>query len=485
MAETYKNKNLLAKLIAWIIDRLERVIFFGFKFTFPKKFLSPLGFSGMLTFSTFVVLGLTGAVLMLFYEPGTETAFNSVKYINDEIPFGFHLRNIHYHASNAMVFLAVLHLYYQYFSGRYKIRNEIIWVTGLILGVVTVLEAFSGYDLIFNDRAELAVSIGVGLTVFSPVIGPELAQFIWGSGFSDFILRLYALHVFTVPLIMVVLMFFHFPRFMVFDIPMLTAITGSIMITGGIFPIEMGVKFDPNFPPGITVPEWYLTGLYAFIRTGFDKFVTGGLLPALIILMFLAVPFIDTGRKFSWKDRPFFTAMGLASIAQVLVSTVWGFYVDPDPTKETVLRLYIDPIPLYSIMLLGVLVSFAITYGFLRAKATFGSKKKTFTRPKPITLTAGWTMTILAALIGVEVALNGMAYIAYTNGLLNLALFEIGMIFMAFALIFHVYRAYNPANEKSEPQTAPKPVPATAPAVKPVPTPTVNAAETRSGPPEA
>ena len=234
MAETYKNKNLLAKLIALIIDRLERVIFFGFKFTFPKKFLSPLGFSGMLTFSTFVVLGLTGAVLMLFYEPGTETAFNSVKYINDEIPFGFHLRNIHYHASNAMVFLAVLHLYYQYFSGRYKIRNEIIWVTGLILGVVTVLEAFSGYDLIFNDRAELAVSIGVGLTVFSPVIGPELAQFIWGSGFSDFILRLYALHVFTVPLIMVVLMFFHFPRFMVFDIPMLTAITGSIMITGGI-----------------------------------------------------------------------------------------------------------------------------------------------------------------------------------------------------------------------------------------------------------
>ncbi|MEE8186749.1 MAG: cytochrome b N-terminal domain-containing protein [Nitrososphaerales archaeon] len=473
MAEKYKDKNLILKLTLWIIDRLERTVFLGFRFTFPRKFLSPMGFSGMLTFSTFVVLGITGAVLMLFYQPGIEGAFDSVRLIEEEIPLGFAIRNIHYHASNAMVFLAVLHLYYQYFSGRYKIRNEIIWVTGLILGVVTVLEAFSGYDLIFNDRAELAISIGVGLTVFSPVIGPQLAAFIWGSGFSDFLLRLYALHVFTIPLVMAVLMFFHFPRFLVFDIPLLTATTGIIMLTGGIFPVDLGVKFDPNVPPGLTVPEWYLTGLYAFIRTGFDKFVTGGLLPALLILMFLVVPFIDTGRKFSWKDRPFFTALGLGSIAQILVATVWGFYINPDPTLPTVERLLVDPVPLFSIMLVGLLISFAITYGFLKARVVFGSKKRTFTKPVPISLSSRWTATIIAALLGTQVLLNVLAIQALNNGLLNLALFEVGAVFLVFAAVFHVYRAAKPELPKTKPQELPKPTPVATKTPPPAPAPVI------------
>ena len=164
------NKNPIIKLWDWIVKRLERTIFLGIKLTFPQKFLSPMGYSGMLTFAIFMVLGLTGAVLMLFYVPTIDGAWNSVQYIDHEIPYGFLIRNIHYHASNAMVFLAVLHLYYQYFSGRYKIRNEIIWVTGVVLGVITILEAFSGYDLIFNDRAELAISIGVGLTVSNNIM---------------------------------------------------------------------------------------------------------------------------------------------------------------------------------------------------------------------------------------------------------------------------------------------------------------------------
>jgi quinol-cytochrome oxidoreductase complex cytochrome b subunit len=53
-----------------------------------------------------------------------------------------------------MVLLALLHLSYQLFSGRYKLKNELIWVTGVIFGLVTILEAYSGYDLIVNVRAQ-------------------------------------------------------------------------------------------------------------------------------------------------------------------------------------------------------------------------------------------------------------------------------------------------------------------------------------------
>src|SRR5213594_4883968 len=203
---------------------VERTLFMGMKFTFPGRFVSPLGFLGMLTFVLFIILGITGALLMLWYEPILTRAWNSVKEINNTIPYGFHMRNIHYHASNAMVLLALLHMYYQYFSGRYKIRNEILWVTGVILGTVTILEAFTGYDIIFSERAELAISIAASLTNSMPVVGPTIRDAMFGSGFFDFILRFYTLHVFVLPIVMLGLMAVHMPRFLVFDVPMVIAI---------------------------------------------------------------------------------------------------------------------------------------------------------------------------------------------------------------------------------------------------------------------
>ena len=95
-------------------------------------------------------------------------------------------------------------------------------------------------------------------------LGRRLRDAALGSGFSDFVLRFYAQHVFLLPIVMLGLMAVHFPRFLVFDVPMVMAIGGAILITGGVFPIDMGFKFEPTVPPGVTVPEWYLTGIYAF-----------------------------------------------------------------------------------------------------------------------------------------------------------------------------------------------------------------------------
>ena len=254
MGVSLHRENSLTRFFRWAYAGVDRTIFMGLKFTFPGRFVSPLGFLGMLTFVIFIILGVTGALLMLYYEPILDRAWDSVKNINDVIPYGFHLRNIHYHASNAMVMVALLHMYYQYFSGRYKIRNEILWVTGIILGVLTILEAFTGYDIIFSERAELAISIAASLTNSIPILGPQMTEAFFGGGFHDFVLRFYAFHVFLLPIAMLGLMVVHFPRFLVFDIPMVMAITGAIMLTGGVFPVDMGLKFDPNVPPGITVP---------------------------------------------------------------------------------------------------------------------------------------------------------------------------------------------------------------------------------------
>jgi ubiquinol-cytochrome c reductase cytochrome b subunit len=467
-----ERRNLISKLYHWVVDGLERTVFMGIQYTFPKRFVSPLGYLGMLTGITFLMLGITGGLLMFYYQPtltgcGSITcAFESIDRINNDVPYGWLLRSIHYTASNAMVLLAILHMYYQYFSGRFKIKNEVLWVTGIILGIITGVEAYSGYDLIFNQRAGLAIEIGSSLANASPVIGGGLRLALFGSGFTDFILRLYSVHVFILPMIMIILVFIHFPRYLVLDLPVVSSVMGGILMLGAIFPAPYvppasacianpflaGCQYNPGNPT-LTIPEWYLTGIYALLRTEFDKFVMGGLMPGLMFLMALVIPFIDTSKKLNWRDRPFFTALGITSIAQILITTAWGFYINPDTSLQTLQRLLVPP-ELYFASMLGVTAtSFALTYAALRYIKARERVRKAAAPMGPI-LTRKWVYVVFLVLIMGQVALNGLAFLSvfghtfslgsqqvvFSGGLRNMTLFDAGAVLVTFGIIVHLYR---------------------------------------------
>ncbi|MEK0371128.1 MAG: cytochrome bc complex cytochrome b subunit, partial [Nitrosopumilus sp.] len=263
-------------------------------------------------------------------------------------------------------------------------------------------------------------------------------------------------------IVMLGLMAVHFPRFLVFDVPMVMAISGAILITGGVFPIDMGFKFEPTVPPGVTVPEWYLTAIYAFMRTQYDKFVTGLLWPLVFIISLLLIPFIDRYKKFSWRDRPIITSFGITSIAQIMVTTYWGFYIDPDVTVPLVERLVIDPIFFYSVMILMVPLGFGFTYMMIKLanEAERKSKLAKNTGPKKvatINLSEKWINWLLVALLAFQVFLNIAAYNAALTGMKNMSLFFIGIILLVFAAFFHLYR-YALSEEKNAPPPPPIPV---------------------------
>lgn len=416
----------------------------GVQYTFPKRFVSPLGYLGTLTGIVFLVLGITGGLLMIYYQPtlsgcgSISCAFQSVERINDTVPYGWLLRNIHYTASNAMVLLAVLHLYYQYFSGRFKIKNEVLWVTGVILGIITGVEAYSGYDLIFNQRAGLAIEIGSSLANSSPLIGNTLRLATFGASFSDFILRLYAAHVFILPMIMLILVFIHFPRYLVFDLPVVSILVGGIFMVSGIFPVQLSLPYSPTNPT-LTIPEWYLTAIYALLRTEYDKFVMGALIPGLLFVMAIVVPFVDTSKKMNWRERPFFTALGVTSIGQIIVTTAWGFYVNPDTSLPTLERLLVPPELYFGSMVLITILSFMGTYAFLRYIRAKERVRKAAPQIGPV-LDRKWTFIVLVILLLSQVALNGLAFMAVQQGLRNMVLFDTGTILVVFGIIVHVYR---------------------------------------------
>ncbi len=439
-----KEGNILVRLYRWLYNGLDRTVYMGVQYTYPRRFVSPLGYLGVLTGITFLVLGVTGGLLMIYYQPtlsgcGSLTcAFASIERINDSVPFGWLLRNIHYTASNAMVLLAILHMYYQYFSGRFKIKNEVLWVTGIVLGIITGVEAFSGYDLLFNQRAGLAIEIGSSLANASPLIGGTLRLATFGAGFTDFVLRLYAAHVFILPMVMLILVFVHFPRYLVFDLPVISTVVGGLFLIAAIFPVSVGIGYSPSNPQ-LTIPEWYLTGIYALLRTEFDKFVMGGLMPALLFLMALVVPFVDTSKRLNWKDRPFFTALGITTIAQILITTAWGFYINPDTGLPTLSRLFVDPVLYFSSMLAVTVLSFIGTYAFLRYLKSKERIRKAAAPMGPL-LTKKWVFIIFLLLILAQVAFNGLAAQAVASGLRNMALFDAGAILVTFGVIVHLYR---------------------------------------------
>jgi ubiquinol-cytochrome c reductase cytochrome b subunit len=442
--EEEKGGNVVVRFYRWLYNGLERTVYMGVQYTYPRRFVSPLGYLGVLTGIVFLVLGITGGLLMVYYQPtlsgcGSLTcAFGSIERINDQVPFGWLLRNIHYTASNAMVLLAVLHMYYQYFSGRFKIKNEVLWVTGIILGIITGVEAYSGYDLLFNQRAGLAIEIGSSLANASPLIGGTLRLSLFGAGFTDFVLRLYAAHVFILPMFMLILVFWHFPRYLVFDLPVISTVVGGLFIVAALFPVAVGIGYSPSNPQ-LTIPEWYLTGIYALLRTEFDKFVMGGLMPALLFLMALVVPFVDTSKKLNWKDRPFFTALGITTIAQIVITTAWGFYINPDTSLPTLARLFVDPVLYFSSMLGVTVLCFVGTYAFLRyLKAKERVRKAT--APMGPLLTRKWVYIVFLLLILAQVAVNGLAAQAVASGLRNMALFDTGAILVTFGVIVHLYR---------------------------------------------
>ena len=440
---------MVEKLWSYVTARLERTVFFGLKFTFPKKFVSPLGFLGVLTGMVFLLLGITGGLLLIYYEPtlpgcgNFSCAFTSVSNITNNVPYGWFIRDIHYTASNAMVLLAahppllpVLQRQVQDQErgdmgdrcdlrpdhgprGVHRIRHHI------------QPEGWARY----RDRCfpgELVTFVGSDHR-----IAIRMATF--GSGFNDFILRLFAAHVFILPMIMILLTFFHFPRYLVFDLPVVAAVMGGIFVIGALFPVQLGTAYSPA-NGSLTIPEWYLTSLYALLRTELDKFTMAGLIPVLWLLMFAVVPFVDTSKKMSWKERPFFAALGITSIGEVLVTTSWGAYVNPNTSLSTLQRLYVPPTLYFGSMLILALVSFGLTYSvinFLNAK----ERVRKALRPVSLSfLSKEWLAAIVFLLIAVQIIMNLFAVQAVASGFNSIALFEVGVVFITFAVIVHLYR---------------------------------------------
>jgi quinol---cytochrome c reductase cytochrome b subunit, bacillus type len=157
---------------------------------------------GSATMFAFLSQAVTGVFLAMYYRPdATGGAYESIRYINDNVFLGQFVHGMHKWGASVMVVLVFLHMARTFFFGAYKYPRELNWVIGVVLLILTMVMGFTGYLLPFDQRAYWATIVGVNINGTGPLIGPYLSDFARaGPEFGATTLsRFYAIHMLLLP----------------------------------------------------------------------------------------------------------------------------------------------------------------------------------------------------------------------------------------------------------------------------------------------
>lgn len=297
---------------------------------------------------------VTGLLLALTYSPSTESAYESVQYIDNHVLFGKFIRGLHHWSSSAFVIVLIAHILRTFLYGAYKPPRRAIWITGVCLLLVVLAFAFTGYLLPWDMKAYFATRVGIEVGASAPILGPAVAKLLQGgSDLGELTLtRFYALHVIGLPLILLAIVGIHLFYVRVHKItPPWTRNTEAVQFQHAFFPtqfardqiavavlfvvvailaLKMGAllesKADPTDSTYVPRPDWYFYGLYQLLRIFQGRFEIVGtvLLPSLFFLALLALPFIDKNQERVLGRRRLAVVCGLATFFIILVLTIWG-----------------------------------------------------------------------------------------------------------------------------------------------------------------
>jgi quinol-cytochrome oxidoreductase complex cytochrome b subunit len=317
---------------------------------------------GGMTLFLFVVQVATGILLLLYYRPSAEEAYESIQFLMAEVEFGWLIRSIHSWAANLMVFTLFVHLFSVLLLKAYRPRREVTWVSGVALMGLALAFGFTGYLLPWNELAYFATKVGTEITGAVPGAGTFLRRLLRGGDevTGATLTRFYGIHVAILPALATMLLGLHlmlvqrhgmsvplsverrggagrrmpfFPNFLLRDAVGWLAALAILAALAAYFPAELGKKADPFAPAPIGIkPEWYFMFMFQTLKylpsyiLGIEGEVVGVVGFALGGLFLLLVPFVDR-QAARGEPSPLFTWIAIAIIAYMLVLTYLGYVV--------------------------------------------------------------------------------------------------------------------------------------------------------------
>lgn len=310
----------------------------------------------------FIIQVFTGILLLLYYQPGIDSAYESVRFIMTKVQFGWLIRAIHSWSADIMVFILFIHMFSTFFTHAYKKPRELTWVTGFIALVFAMGFGFSGYLLPWNELAFFATKVGTDIVGAIPLIGEPLKIVLRGGEdvTGATLTRFYGIHVAVLPLLMTFLIAIHllfvqrqgmhepdhfrnqpdeqkrvmpfFPNFFLRDALLWLVVLNIILYLSVYSPGELGLKADPFVPaPEGIKPEWYFMFMFQSLKMlpPHILFLEGELVGILFFTMagavWMLVPFLGNKLKIKSKNNVM-KIFGIIVVGFILIMTVIGYW---------------------------------------------------------------------------------------------------------------------------------------------------------------
>jgi len=314
-------------------------------------------FGGMTLF-LFIVQVVTGILLLLYYRPSAETAFESVQFIITEVKFGWLIRSIHSWSANLMILTLFIHMFSVFFLRAYHKPREMTWLSGAVLLFISICFGFSGYLLPWNEVSFFATKVGTEIAGVVPVVGRPMLRFLRGGDdvTGATLTRFFGFHVAVLPAAATALITIHVllvqlhgmsvppglagksvkkmkfvPNFLLRDLIGWILAIGVLAALAALFPWELGAKADAFAPaPAGIKPEWYFLFMFQTLKLippkilGLDGEVLGIMAFNLVGFLLFLVPFVDRPPG-NPRRRLIFNVTGVFALLYIVAMTIYGY----------------------------------------------------------------------------------------------------------------------------------------------------------------
>jgi quinol-cytochrome oxidoreductase complex cytochrome b subunit len=340
-------KNLYKTFLFHLRPRFVRAPAIRFTYTF--------GLGGSAA-ALVALLMMSGVLLKFFYTPVPERAYDAIVSIQNAVPFGQFIRNIHHWSANLLVFVVFLHMIRVFFTCAYRTRRKLNWLVGLILFIAVLLSNFTGYLLPWDQLSYWAVTICASMLTYIPGVGRWLQHFIIGGDTlgPQTLYNFYAWHTAIMPAVLILLLPFHFwrirkagglaaactdkpshghtpekidviPHLIVRELAMGACVMALVMIMASLWDAPLAAKANPGLSPNPTKAPWYFAGLQETLIYINPRLAVTVVFPA-VLLSLVAMPFLPSSKDVSglWFGSLHGRRMAIAAaLSGMLLTPMW------------------------------------------------------------------------------------------------------------------------------------------------------------------
>jgi cytochrome b6 len=355
------------RLGAWLDDRLglSGIARLARQKEVPRHRHTIWYYLGGMTLFLFALQVGTGILLLLYYRPSADEAFESVQFIVTKVPFGWLVRSLHSWSANLLIFVLFLHMFSVFFLRAYRPPREVTWITGVLLLFLMLGFGFSGYLLPWNTLAFFATQVGTEVAGAVPLVGPFLVKMLRGGTqvTGGTLTRFFGMHVAVLPALATILLAVHLalvqkhgmsrppsvekrgaaegaaprgmpflPNFLLRDCVGWCAALGVLAGLAALFPWELGTKADPFAPaPAGIRPEWYFCWMFQTLKVlpghvlGIEGELVGVLGMGIASVVWILVPFLDRAPGPGDRRTRALALLGWVAVAYIVAMTVWAY----------------------------------------------------------------------------------------------------------------------------------------------------------------